>query len=178
MVPQEIVEYQGVVGAASGGPNLLGEADLVILLGAAADYRVGYLQPPGLAEGAKVVRVDVDPEQLEANGPADLAIQADPAAVLEQAYEACTEQQINGFEAWLETAQKEAVAFSKGVFGAAPRDGGLHALDLTEVMEEVLPPETVFVIDGGNIGQWFHQTLGRRRYPGHWLTCGASGGVG
>lgn len=36
----------------------------------------------------------------------------------------------------------------------------------------------MLVVDGGNIGQWFHQTLGRTRYPGHWLTCGASGVVG
>ena len=36
----------------------------------------------------------------------------------------------------------------------------------------------VFVVDGGNIGQWFHQTLGAINYPGHYLSCGASGVVG
>ena len=30
---------------------------------------------------------------------------------------------------------------------------------------------------GGNIGQWAHQVL-FDRYPGHWLTCGASAVVG
>jgi acetolactate synthase-1/2/3 large subunit len=35
----------------------------------------------------------------------------------------------------------------------------------------------VLIVDGGNIGQWCHQAL-CDRYPGHWLTCGASGVVG
>jgi acetolactate synthase-1/2/3 large subunit len=37
--------------------------------------------------------------------------------------------------------------------------------------------DTVVIIDGGNIGQWVHQIL-CDRYPGHWLTCGASANVG
>ena len=37
--------------------------------------------------------------------------------------------------------------------------------------------EPVLLVDGGNIGQWFHQLL-LDRYPGHWATCGASGVVG
>lgn len=36
--------YLGVIGAASGGPRLLEDADCLILAGAGADYRVGFLQ--------------------------------------------------------------------------------------------------------------------------------------
>ena len=42
-------------------------------------------------------------------------------------------------------------------------------------VQQVLTDATVVLIDGGNIGQWFHQLLDC--YPGHWLTCGASGVV-
>ena len=62
--------------------------------------------------------------------------------------------------------------------GAQQSEEKLHALDIIAALEKTLTPETVLVVDGGNIGQWFHQTLGRERYPGHWLTCGASGVVG
>jgi acetolactate synthase-1/2/3 large subunit len=41
----------------------------------------------------------------------------------------------------------------------------------------VLTDETIFLIDGGNIGQWAHVLLWDR-YPGTWLTCGASAVVG
>jgi acetolactate synthase-1/2/3 large subunit len=49
-------EYMGVVGAASGGPELLAAADLVLALGAAPDYRVGYLEAPVLAASTRVIR--------------------------------------------------------------------------------------------------------------------------
>ena len=42
---------------------------------------------------------------------------------------------------------------------------------------KLITDDTVLLVDGGNIGQWFHQLL-LDRYPGHWITCGASGVVG
>jgi acetolactate synthase-1/2/3 large subunit len=48
---------------------------------------------------------------------------------------------------------------------------------LIEGLRGVLTDETIFLIDGGNIGQWAHVLLWDR-YPGHWLTCGASAVVG
>lgn len=37
--------------------------------------------------------------------------------------------------------------------------------------------ETFLLVDGGNIGQWFHMAL-CNRYPARWMTCGASGVIG
>jgi acetolactate synthase-1/2/3 large subunit len=48
---------------------------------------------------------------------------------------------------------------------------------LVEALRPVLTDDMIFLIDGGNIGQWAHVLLWDR-YPGHWLTCGASGVVG
>src|SRR5581483_4057269 len=55
-VNQAIPQFLGVIGAASGGPRLLPDADLVLLCGAAADYRLDYI------DDARVVRVE--PEHL------------------------------------------------------------------------------------------------------------------
>ncbi len=172
-------EYIGVIGSASGGPRLLEDADLVVLLGAAADYRVGHLLPPAVAVGARVLRVDVDPTRLHGVGPAELTIQADPASVLTQLLEAGLERKMKGFEAWLSELQSRRDAFRSEV--TAPpldREEGLHALDIVEAMAEIVDDEAVVVVDGGNIGQWFHQTMARDRYPDTFLTCGASGVVG
>jgi len=171
-------EFVGVVGAASGGPRLLEDADLVILLGAAADYRVGYLQEPTLAAGCRLIRVDVDPGRLHAGFHPDLAVDADPASFLEALHDECTERQLDGFEAWLADVQERAARFHGDVVASAHRGAGLHALDVMEAVEQVVPDDAVLVIDGGNVGQWFHQTLGRRHYSGLVLTCGASGVVG
>ena len=54
---------------------------------------------------------------------------------------------------------------------------GLHAADIMEAVQSGLTDDTMILVDGGNIDQWGHQLL-HDRYPGHGLTCGASGVVG
>ncbi|MCH7725416.1 MAG: hypothetical protein IH991_02880 [Planctomycetes bacterium] len=60
---------------------------------------------------------------------------------------------------------------------APPSAAGISGRDVVLAINRVTTDETVLLVDGGNIGQWFHQLL-LDRYPGHWVTCGASGVVG
>jgi acetolactate synthase-1/2/3 large subunit len=150
-IDRPMPEFMGVIGAATGGPRLLEDADLVLLCGARSDYRVGYLEPPAIRPDCRVV--PIEPEHLEA-----LAARPTPA--------------------WLAEAQRRRDEFRRAFERAAVRPpGGLHALDIVAALRAVLTEETVLLIDGGSIGQWCHQLLADR-YPGHWLTCGASGVVG
>jgi acetolactate synthase-1/2/3 large subunit len=149
-IDRPIPQFMGVIGAATGGPRLLADADLILMCGAATDYRVGYLEPPAIHPAARVVKVQ--PEDLP-------GLQVTPRP------------------AWLAEAQRRREAFVKE-FASAPRlTNGLHALDVIAALRAVITDETVLLIDGGSIGQWVHQLL-CDRYPGHWLTCGVSGTVG
>ena len=47
--------FLGTIGAASGGPSILGEADCILLAGAEIDYRIGYLLPPDVRSDARVL---------------------------------------------------------------------------------------------------------------------------
>jgi thiamine pyrophosphate-dependent acetolactate synthase large subunit-like protein len=177
-VTKPIKEFMGVLGAASGGPTLLSDADLVILAGASFDYRIGYLQPPAVHEGARIVRIHTDPAELSKGVQAHLSIMGSPRAVLTQLAEECTRQVIPPHTSWLEVAARRKQAFRQRCLAARGKASkGLHALDLVRSIEAVLTEETVLLVDGGNIGQWAHQIL-CDRYPGHWLTCGASAVVG
>jgi len=174
-VPAPCAEFMGVTGAASGDPRVLADADLLVLVGAELDYRTGYGRP---GPGGKLVRIQADPARL-AHGRADLDIVADPGAALRALDEAAAAHSLAGYEPWLAEACQRRDEFMAAVRASARRDGeALHALDLIDAIAAELPAEAVLIVDGGNIGQWFHQTLGRRQYPGHWLTCGASGVVG
>ncbi|NLC59556.1 MAG: thiamine pyrophosphate-binding protein [Armatimonadetes bacterium] len=170
-VPHALPQFMGVLGAASGGPRLLADADLLLLLGAACDYRVGGLQPPAVSPDARILRVDVDPTRLH-TGPADLAIPADPRSFLE----ALEPISLPRYDAWLAEAQRRRREFRARVAAAAPRER-LHAVHILEALQETLSEDAVFLIDGGSIGQWYHQLL-CDRYPGHNLTCGASAVIG
>jgi acetolactate synthase I/II/III large subunit len=177
-VPKPLEEFMGVLGAASGGPGLLGEADLVILAGARVDYRVCYLQAPAVREDARIIRIDVDPAELHKGVEAHLSIQGDPRSVLTQIDAECRRMRIPPHTSWLQEAQRRRQRFRGRVVASRQNaDKGLHAMDVLQAIATVLTEDTVLLFDGGNIGQWAHQIL-CDRYPGHWLTCGASGAVG
>jgi acetolactate synthase-1/2/3 large subunit len=61
---------------------LLGQADLLLLLGKRPDFVVRFAQPPAVTAGCRVVQVDADAAALRAG--AALGIVADPAAAADQ----------------------------------------------------------------------------------------------
>jgi acetolactate synthase-1/2/3 large subunit len=152
---RESESFLGVAGAASGGPDLLSQTDCLVLSDVASDYRVGYLRQSGA-----VHRVGQAWPQL--------------AAAYSQAGG-------KSHEDWLRQARAQRVECTGKVRAAASAQrqaGRCHSIDIIDAIARELPVDGVLVIDGGSIGQWAHQLLCQRRYPGHWLTCGRSGVVG
>jgi len=141
--------YMGVIGAASGGPRLLPDADCIVMAGAAADYRVGFLQPDSISKDVRIVR---GWRGLEDSQP---------------------------HTAWFAEARRRRDEFRSSVAGTASDQAraGTHACHIMEALRAILREDDILLIDGGSIGQWAHQLLSDR-YPGHWLTCGRSGVVG
>jgi acetolactate synthase-1/2/3 large subunit len=54
----------------------LARADVVLVLGAPLDFRLGYGRPPTFAEDARVAMIDADPTELGRNRPLELGLQA------------------------------------------------------------------------------------------------------
>src|SRR5262249_22733452 len=65
----------------------LGNADLVIVLGAPLDFRLGYGRSPSFAEDARVVMVDCDPTELGRNRTLELGLCAHIGRTLDQLVE-------------------------------------------------------------------------------------------
>ena len=170
--------FMGVCGAASGGPRLLPEADLVLLVGARSDYRVGFCQGPAVAEDATIIRIDVDAEELRSGFEPDLKLLGDPCTALGQLAQATRRLDAKPHAEWLAVAQRRRDAFrARWVAEPAPAAPPMTGRHVVDAIRPHLNDDTVFLIDGGNIGQWAHMAL-CDRYPGHWLTCGASAVVG
>ncbi len=172
--------FLGVVGAASGRPRLLPDADLVLILGAQIDYRLGYGEAPTIAASARVVRVDVEPASLSQGRLPDIAVQADPRAFAAALLAAAGKLGIQPKRDWLAEARRRLADHDRK-WQRQPSGQPMTGRDVVEALRPVVgagsgePP--IFLVDGGNIGQWVHQALADR-YPGDWLTCGASGVVG
>ena len=152
LVDRDSPSFLGVVGAATGGPALLDKSDCLIFATETSDYRTGYRQPAfRLTRGWRQLR------------------------------EALIDQGGLAFTSWLEEARRLQSEHLRAVQGMADKQvvgARTHARHVVEAIEQWLPEDAVLVIDAGSIGQWAHQLLTSRRYPGHWLTCGRSGVVG
>ncbi len=173
-VPEPHEAFLGVIGAASGGPRLLPDADLVLLAGADLDYRLGSVAPPECRD-VRVIHVHPESGRLRRARKGDVSVLGCPAAALDRIVGACASLRFSPPEAWLAEACRRRDEHLKKCLSAAPP--GTSAVDVVHAVREVLTDDTLLLVDGGNIGQWFHQLLADR-YPGHWVTCGASGVVG
>jgi acetolactate synthase-1/2/3 large subunit len=176
VVSRPMPEYLGVIGAASGSPALLPDADLILLVGGRVDYRLGYLQPPAVKEKARVIRIDRDPRELNQGVLPDVGILGDPSMVLDQVRDEWLRRHLPSRTDWLREAQSRTQRFHSR-WARPPAPSPMTGHHLVEAIRGTLTDDTIFLIDGGNIGQWAHVLLWDR-YPGHWLTCGASAVVG
>lgn len=163
--------FMGVLGSASGEPELLEDADLVIVAGSDVDYRIGYLSPPKTRED--LLRVSIGWSSFPREAGFDLGLAGDPGRVLG---EIVKNAEGGGHERWLNTCQRRLELFRSPWGKTAPGDEVSTGRDIVEAIRPLLD-DVVFLIDGGNIGQWAHMLL-VDRYPSHWLTCGASAVVG
>ncbi|MHB0877135.1 MAG: thiamine pyrophosphate-binding protein [Anaerolineae bacterium] len=176
--------FLGVIGAASGSARLLPDADLVLLVGTRVDYRLGFgapsYPPPAISKEARVIRISADSGELHQGIEADVAILGDPASVLRQIAAEAERQGVKGFAPWLEEARARDRAFrARWLEQAAPATPPMTGRHIADALRPfVNDAETVFLVDGGNIGQWAHVALATRRYPSNWFTCGASGVIG
>ena len=179
VVEEESDWFLGVVGAASGSARILPDADLVILAGARVDYRLGYGLPPVIGEGTRVIRISADAEELRQGIEPEVALLGDPASVLRQMAEEAQRQELRGFRPWLQEARCRDREFRwRWLEEPAPDAPPMTGRHIVDALRPFLDDEAVFLIDGGNIGQWAHTALAHRRYPSTWLTCGASAVVG
>src|SRR5262247_2854288 len=78
----------------------LGQADVVLVLGAPLDFRLGYGRRPTFAEDARVCMVDCDPAELGRNRPLAAGIAGHIGRVLGQLRAALPANVSARFEAW------------------------------------------------------------------------------
>jgi acetolactate synthase-1/2/3 large subunit len=158
-VDQPSPVFLGVIGAATGGPPYLSEADCIVMAGAEVDYRLGYLRPPAVRSDARFLSFRGRWDELAAS---------------------CRRQNVKAPEAWLASCVGRRDEFRRSVEDRVPETTGgtMHAVHIIRAIQDILAEDPVLLIDGGNIGQWAHQLLCSDRYPSYWLTCGRSGVVG
>jgi acetolactate synthase-1/2/3 large subunit len=180
-IEQAIPQYVGVTRGGhftnSALPKLA-EADVVLVIGARIDYRVGRGHAPLFPQQARVIHVDAEPAEVGRNLVPDVGIVGDPRSVLQQLTGEVQRRGQPAHRAWLaEVRAARQVLFDKWESLGREDVWPLPSIRICREIKPFLDREITLLVDGGNIGQWAHMAL-FDRHPSHWLTCGASGVVG
>ena len=178
-VERPIPQYMGVTNVdLNRALALLSQADVVLVVGARIDYRVSFGRPPGFRANARVIRVDIEPSEINRTVVPDVGIVGSPRSVLQQMTEEARRLTRWSNEEWL--AQVRASHDSLLVEWAKLGHEDVCPLPGIRICREIKPfldRDITFLLDGGNIGRWAHMAL-YDRHPSYWFTCGASGAVG
>ena len=128
---------------------MIGQSDVVLLLGRKLDYSIGYGLPPVVAADAALIQVDPDPAQIGRNRDAAIGIVGDVAAVVEQLGEEASALDWTE-RPWL--ASLSAQLTGQADWAAAVADPGppMHPLHVFKALEKVLRADDVVVFDGGD----------------------------
>jgi acetolactate synthase-1/2/3 large subunit len=155
------------------GPAL-GEADLILVVGALLDFRLNFGQAPVFNEDARLVYIDVDEHRK--HRPSDAAIVGDLRAALEALAEAAAGAPER--TTWLERlrrAESEARARDRAMVEAD--SSPVHPARLIAEVAAFCDPDAILVGDGGDFVSFAGRLIERPK-PGLWIDPGPFGALG
>ncbi len=152
----------------------LGEADLILVIGAQLDFRLNFGQPPVFGEAAKLVYLDVD--DLRKHRPAEVAVYGDLgsalAALANEAAGAKERMQ------WLESLREAEAAARRRDRAMLEADSEpIHPARLIAEVAHYADPDAVIVGDGGDFVSFAGRII-ERPQPGLWIDPGPFGALG
>ncbi|GAA4321398.1 hypothetical protein GCM10023144_00610 [Pigmentiphaga soli] len=157
----------------------LREADFVLVAGTRLNYVFGHGRAPRFNAEATMVRIDIDPSEIGADGRSDIGIAGDAGAVLAQLSQAAEgtidagafadwRAYLQGIEDKKRPQQEEAMATAQ-----VP----IHPLRLCKEIRDFMDRDAVLVVDGQEILNYGRQSI-PTHVAGHRLNSGPFGIMG
>ncbi len=155
------------------------EADLILVVGTRLNYIVSHLDAPRFSANAKVVRIDIDADELARSHRADLAVLGDAKVVLAQLVAAAAGRiGTDSFAAWRQRLAEEEATKRAKAGGNAPADEvPIHPLRLCAGVRDMLQRDDILVVDGQEILNFGRQSIPTHT-AGHRLNSGTFGTMG
>jgi acetolactate synthase-1/2/3 large subunit len=156
----------------------LATADLVLVLGAPLDFRLGYGRPPAFAEDATVCMVDCDATELGRNRPLAVGVVGHIGRVLEQLVDVLPASLAGRFGEWRRrVGEKERDGRAKLAAQCVSDDEPISHYRWAAEIASVVTPDTVVVGDGGDVVGCASKLV-RLSRDGQWLDPGPFGCLG
>jgi acetolactate synthase-1/2/3 large subunit len=151
-------------------------ADLVILLGTRIGLATGGRNSiiPG---DARLIQVDIEPEEIGRGRSIDLGIVADCGEFLRQAIATARNAKLNGHEAWIEQLTAMRAGQRQRWDDAMKTERPIHPARMAREVAQALQPDAIIAADGGETAAWIANAF-RARQAGSFLSHGYLGCLG
>ncbi len=178
-----IVPDKNCFGAASpsspkGFREISSKADLILLLGIRPSIYMGFGNT--FNEKAKVVQVDIDPEEISRNVKADMSIVADLRSFILKMNDGMNKRTKElSYRDWNDQAEQIKNStykdFQKKVLSS--RKKAVHPAKVAKVVSDLVKNDGIAVVDGGDCQSWTDVTY-QVENPGHYIKGGPLGCMG
>lgn len=168
--------------AASARSFTLGQADVVLLIGARLNWMLSNGEAPLFNEDAKFVQVDIDATEFDSNRKIDAPLQGDITSVLQKLNAALEKADVKAPQDWLDSIKNACEAnnekFAKRIAAseAKPTLGFYSAIEPINVLMKK-HPDTYIVSEGANTLDIGRNLIGMQK-PRHRLDTGTWGVMG
>jgi acetolactate synthase-1/2/3 large subunit len=151
-------------------------ADLVILLGTRIGLATGGRNSIIPAD-ARVIQVDIEPEEIGRGRNIDLGIVADCGEFLRQAITAARGVKFNNHEAWLEQLTAMRAGQRQKWDEAMKAERPIHPARMAREVAQALDSDAIVAADGGETAAWIANAF-KARAAGSFLSHGYLGCLG
>ena len=156
------------------------EADVVLAVGTRANFILTYFRPPRWNPAAKLITVNLDPDEINHNKRSEVGIAADAKAALAQL---TAEAQAAGLSLardseWVRSLEAKHAANEERNDSAWNSDAEpIHPMRMMKEVREAIDRDAVIIVDGHDTLNFGRQSLPTHE-PGHRLNAGTHGTMG
>jgi len=152
--------------ANQGGP------DVVLILGARLGLFTGGSSETMLPKDARLIQVDIEPEEIGRNRDVDLGIHADCGEMLRALNASARERNWPKHADWIMATRQASEMFGV-MFGneIVEAKTPIHPYVLADAIVRTASRDTILAVDGGGTSSWM-EMAGQVYKGGHWLSHG------
>lgn len=154
------------------------EADVVSVIGTRLNYVIDFGRPPRIGPGARMIQIDLDPNELGRTRPVDVGIAGDVKAVLGQLLEAADGRLAGRYDRWVaylaDLNQEKRMDAERAM---STEQVPIHPLRLCKEVRDFLERDAILCVDGQEILNFGRQSI-PTYVPGHRLNSGPFGTMG
>lgn len=177
-----VVPDDSPASAASARSFTLGQADVVLLIGARLNWMLSNGESPLFSEDAKFIQVDIDATEFDSNRKIDAPLQGDIKSVMQKLNSAAINAGVKAPTDWIDAikteSEKNNTKFAKRI-SASEAKSTLGYYSTIEPINDLMQkhPDTYLVSEGANTLDIGRDLIGMQK-PRHRLDTGTWGVMG